>query len=104
MVGGRSREGVPRKAVWLKQNCGVRVGCSEGCDIWGGGGFEGADRVGLGGAGCQKRDARSNDAQVDSNYETLMMANCAFECQSNLDDDVKVRMISYPCLARLGKA
>ena len=48
---------VPRSAVWLKQNCTVRGGREEGCDIVGGvGGLEGS-----GGAGCQKRCARSYD-------------------------------------------
>jgi hypothetical protein len=36
---------VPRSAVWLKQNCGVRRGCGDGFDILGGddGGKEDGD-------------------------------------------------------------
>lgn len=38
-------KGLPRRAVWLKQNCGVRRGADEGWDMVGGGGG-GVERVG----------------------------------------------------------
>lgn len=53
--------GEPRNAVWLKQNCGVSCGRSDGCDIVAG------EDEGLGGEGCegaaccQKKCARSDD-------------------------------------------
>lgn len=55
----RSGDGAPRKAVWLKQNCGVSCGRSDGCDI-ATGGVAGLD--GSGGACCQKRCASSDDS------------------------------------------
>jgi hypothetical protein len=50
--------GKPRSAVWLKQNCGVRLGADEGWDIVGG---DGCDGRGEGGEETvdQKYDARS---------------------------------------------
>jgi hypothetical protein len=52
--GGRAS--VPRRAVWLKQNCGVRRGAGDGCDMVCGDGL--GEREGGGEAGFQKYFAR----------------------------------------------
>lgn len=49
----RHEEGtIPRRAVWLKQNCGVRTGCSGVRDMMRRGGSEG---IGSGGGGGGSR-------------------------------------------------
>lgn len=65
-AGGYWGVDLPRSAVWLKQNCGVRFGASGVLDMTGLAGLGGVDIVGEGGetGGCESLLFQSMPARL----------------------------------------